>query len=110
MSRVRDSTTKETHKSLIDAVNLLGNFVDANLPPFGWQIKMTLGVNDGCLQLIDPSGQEVATDSPDHGISSFADMCDVAWEIEDMRPDPEPPEGYHDEPEPGPQMRDGIVY
>ncbi len=87
MSSVRERTTTQTHKALIDAVNVLGRFADKNLPS-GWRIDLELGVDEGCLILIDPSGNEIHRDSPDYGISSFADACDTAWDIENERPTP----------------------
>lgn len=76
--------TKEQQRQLIDACNLLCEFVDDHLPS-GWDIELTMGKGEASVKLIDPSGEEVWTDSPDYGVSTLSDMIESAIETEAAR-------------------------
>lgn len=77
----REKVTREQHAALIAASNLLCEFVGRHLPD-GWEISLNMRHGEADLSLTDTSGEEIEIDSADHGISSIADMCYTAWEIE----------------------------
>lgn len=76
--------TEDEQRLLISACNLLCEFVGDKLPS-GWEIRLSMCRNEATASLIDPSGDEIETDSPDSGIGILDSMCDTAVEIEGQR-------------------------
>lgn len=70
-----------TDRQLIDAVNLLCQYVDENLPR-GWEITLTMRNGEAEATLTDPFGEDVWTDAADYNVSTLRDMCDTAKERE----------------------------
>ena len=66
-------TRSDIDKSLIDAVNLLQDFADNNLPA-GYQIVLSFGKEDADLQIFTPTGDELEF-QPDSSVASFRMAC-----------------------------------
>jgi hypothetical protein len=66
---------------LIDAVNLICEFVEGNLPQ-GWNLSLTMNSEDASLELLDPNGDDVDIGTSDPGYSNLAQACDDARYLE----------------------------
>jgi len=75
---------KAKQKSLIDAMNLLGEFVAENMPDSDgvWEIRLCMNRDESYIDLIDPNGNEIECQSADQGTSTIQELCDTANERE----------------------------
>ena len=73
--------TKEQHRALIDASNLLCEFVSKHLPD-GWDITMVMRRGEAEMNITDANGTEHFVDSPGHGYSTLVNMCEAAHELD----------------------------
>jgi len=71
-------------KKLIEACNTLCHFIGEKLPA-SWEIRLSMYQGESTIALIDPSGKEIETDSPDWGVSTVSELVDVANEIQNER-------------------------
>lgn len=77
----RQRPTRAQHQELIDAVNLICDYAQKNLPS-GWSIDLTLARDECSSELFDPMGDEIEDTFGESGISSIAAMCDHAHQVE----------------------------
>jgi hypothetical protein len=70
-------TSKAMHKKLIDAINLLGEYAEANLPP-DFEIILRFSKTEATMDLGDPWGCDVDIPTADHDVSTFAEACETA--------------------------------
>ncbi len=68
---------RETQKRLIEACNLICEYVSSRLPEY-WQVVLTIEKDDVNLELLNPDGEDCFVDSVDYGISVIDDLCVAA--------------------------------
>lgn len=78
--------SKETHKQLIAAINLLGEYASKHLPA-DYEIVLTFSRDEASMDLVDPVGFDLDVQSPDCGYSTFAEACDIAKSLDDIASD-----------------------
>lgn len=74
--------TKEKHKQLIDAVNLIAEYVGESLSA-GWSLSIVMVRGEATLELVDPKGNEVEYGDVDHGESSLVAACEASYWTKD---------------------------
>lgn len=72
---------KEQQQALIDAVNLICEFVEENLPE-GWSLSLAMNSEESYLELTNPNGDDVDIPSAEYGHSGLAQACDEAAYLE----------------------------
>lgn len=70
---------KKTQRDLIDACNLLCEFIMDRIPK-GWEIELTMGSEDAGVCLRSPHGEYIHSDCEDNNTSSISALCDDAIE------------------------------
>lgn len=74
--------SREEHRALIDALNLLCKYVDENLRP-GWEITLTMNSDECYMDLTDPDGEDVEFEGGEMNYSSIVSACDSSKESEE---------------------------
>lgn len=73
----KTTVTREQHKALIDAVNLICEYSDKHLPD-GFEIHLVMAHGEACMELIYPEWDEVEDEGAEPGRSHLVDLCELA--------------------------------
>lgn len=84
--------TREQHKALIDAANLICEHVQGRLKP-GWMIRLEMDSEEATLELFDGEGNEVSDIDSESGVSQIDRLCGESWREDEDRIDDDSPRG-----------------
>jgi hypothetical protein len=68
-----------TDRELIDACNTLCEHIGKAICP-GYEIVLRMRIGEAEIALLDISGNEIETDSPDYGVSTVRELCMASFE------------------------------